>query len=127
MSLLSAVVLLPTPTDALCVSFVWLLGIGFILVYGYSFFHSLFFFLFFFFSFCLIVLFVLFSFLFLLIVLKRCLFIKSWALYMVWLKAIQYKKSNMTPMYIMKVLGAALLIEIVSYLLFLLSFHSFFF
>jgi hypothetical protein len=40
LSLLSAVVLLPDPTDALCTSFIWLLGIGFVLTYGYVIFIS---------------------------------------------------------------------------------------
>jgi len=72
----SALVLLPEPTDALCVAFPWLLGIGFVLVYG-------------------------------------CLFIKTWALYKVWMNAIHYQKTALTPGYIMRCLGLALLVEIV--------------
>jgi len=33
-SYISALVILPTPTDALCLAFPWLLGVGFTLVYG---------------------------------------------------------------------------------------------
>jgi hypothetical protein len=76
LSLLSALVLLPEPTDALCTSFIWLLGIGFVLVYG-------------------------------------CLFIKTWALYKVWRNAIHYHKASLTPGYIVRCLGMAVLVEAV--------------
>jgi len=75
-SFLSALVLLPEPTDALCTSFIWLLGLGFVLVYG-------------------------------------CLFIKTWALYKVWRNAVRYQKASLTPVYILKCLGAAVILEVI--------------
>jgi hypothetical protein len=73
---ISAFIVLPEPTDALCLAFPWFLGIGFTFVYG-------------------------------------CLFIKTWTLYKVWRNAEQYKKSNLTPMYIMKGIGMYVFVEII--------------
>jgi hypothetical protein len=38
----SALTLLPRPTKALCVAFPWLIGIGFVMVYGYTFIFPIF-------------------------------------------------------------------------------------
>jgi gamma-aminobutyric acid type B receptor len=76
MGFASAAVLLPKPTNELCVAFPWLLGVAFVLVYG-------------------------------------CLFIKTWALYRVWSKAVKYQRTNLTPGYIVKCLSLGLSVEIV--------------
>ncbi len=68
--------LLPEPSDGLCLAFPWLLGIGFTLVYG-------------------------------------CLFIKTWVLYKVWRNAEQFKKTTLTPGFILKLIGFYLGVEIV--------------
>eukprot|EP00026_Physarum_polycephalum_P001316 Phypoly_transcript_01317.p1 GENE.Phypoly_transcript_01317~~Phypoly_transcript_01317.p1 ORF type:complete len:1012 (+),score=72.69 Phypoly_transcript_01317:355-3390(+) len=73
---ISVLVLLPAPTDTLCLAFPWFLGIGFTLVYG-------------------------------------CLFIKTWALFMVYRSAEQLKKTKMTPMYIIARLALYILVEII--------------
>ncbi len=36
LSYVSALTVLPRPTDALCLAFPWILGVSFILVYGYG-------------------------------------------------------------------------------------------
>jgi len=42
-----------------------------------------------------------------------CLFIKTWAFYQVWRSASQYKRANLSAAYLLKVVGAALLAEII--------------
>lgn len=44
---------------------------------------------------------------------NRCLFIKTWTLYRVYKSAAQLKKTNLTPMYIVKGIGLYLACEIV--------------
>jgi hypothetical protein len=72
---MAALVLLPEPTDTLCIIFPWLLGTAFVLVYG-------------------------------------CLFIKTWVLYRVWQKAIHYRRSSITPKFVLKGIGLAFALEI---------------
>lgn len=72
----SALTLLPVPSDALCMLFPWLLGVGFTLVYG-------------------------------------CLFIKTWTLYQVHRSAKQMKRTNLTPVYIIKGIGLYLCVEVI--------------
>eukprot|EP00026_Physarum_polycephalum_P004663 Phypoly_transcript_04685.p1 GENE.Phypoly_transcript_04685~~Phypoly_transcript_04685.p1 ORF type:complete len:680 (+),score=71.09 Phypoly_transcript_04685:224-2041(+) len=67
---------LPEPTDALCLAFPWLLGLGFILLFG-------------------------------------CLFLKTWALFQVFRAAEQMKKTTLNPLFIMKILGGFLAIEVI--------------
>lgn len=43
----------------------------------------------------------------------RCLFIKTWTLYRVWLDAEKFKKTQLTPTTIIKGIGAAVLVEII--------------
>lgn len=76
LAFISALLLLPRPTDSLCAAFPWLLGVGFVLVYG-------------------------------------CLFIKTWALFQVWTNAIPYSMSTLSPAYITKVLGVAMIGEVI--------------
>lgn len=42
-----------------------------------------------------------------------CLFIKTWALYKVWRSAEKFQKTNLTPAYILRLIGAYMLVEIV--------------
>lgn len=46
---------------------------------------------------------------------RRCLFIKTWALFKAYSDAINFKKTNVTPMTIIKGIGFYLLAEIVSF------------
>jgi len=42
-----------------------------------------------------------------------CLFIKTWTLYKVWSRMLQYKITNFTPLHIIKILGGVLVIEVI--------------
>lgn len=105
LALIAAILAIPEPTDTLCLAYPWFLGIGFMLVFGYIPFHSIVSTFVFAFNISYVLI-PLFSF--------SCLFLRTWALFQVFRAAEQMKKTNLNPIFIMRILGLFLLAEFVS-------------